>query len=728
MKILITGCNGFLGSNIIKEFSKSNYELIGTSLNDKKSFNKIFFEKGDLLDIEFVKSLIHFYNPDVVINTAALADVDFCEKNPEEAYKLNVLTAENIAKAIEREDTKLIHISSDQLFEGTNSFYSEEDIPKPINVYGKTKLEAENSCLTYHKNTIVVRTNFFGWSPQDHKPTLGEWIFNSLKDGTEIKMFNNVFFSPIEVSLLANSIEKLFTSDYVGILNIAGNERISKYELGIKIAEQFGFDSSLIKSVRIEQSNSGAIRPLDMSLSVEKYEKILGLKLPDINNSLKVFINNFPNKVKNLILGAGLSGLSLAYHLEKKGEKNYLLLEATDKVGGLCKSIRKEGFTFDLSVHMLHLKNEEIINLVKNLLGDELISIDRKAGIFLNERIIPYPIQYNLYHLDEETKKKCLAGAVEVSKNFDKDKIPKNFNEWIKMSQGEGISNCFMIPYNQKCYNLHPRELTIDCGGRYIPNLDVEEIIKGANFDRSNEKIGYNYQFWYTKDGGIDYLAESFAKKIHNIKFKEKVIKIDINKKLVFTENNIYSFVNLINTIPLKKMIESIVGIPEEIENANNRLRFTKICTVLLGINKPNICPYQWLYIPQKDIIFYRLSFPMNYSEKMVPLGTSSICAEYSYIGDKLFTDEEIIERTIDDLVKINIIKKDEVIFKKLVEINPGYVIFDFNKEKNLKIIKDFLKEQNIFSIGRYGKWEYSSMEEAIIYGGELAKTLITEN
>lgn len=727
MKILITGCNGFLGSNIIKSLSKKDYELIGTSREGKKSFNKIYFEKGDLLDIKFVKELIRFYNPDVIINTVALTDVDFCEKFPEEAYKLNVLTAENIAKSIEKEYTKLIHISSDQLFNGNKLVYSEEDNPAPLNIYGKTKLESEKSCLNYHKNTIIVRTNFFGWSSENHKPTFAEWIFNSLKNGKEIKMFNDVFFSPIEVSYLIKEIEKLFKSDYRGILNISGNERISKYEIGIKIAEKFGFDRSLIKSVKIDQSNLTAIRPLNMSLSVKKYEELFNSKLLNIEESLKKLMDNFPNKRKNIILGAGMSGLSLAYHLEKAGESDYILLESKNKVGGLCTSIRKEGFIFDLSVHMLHLKDERIVDLIKDLLGDELILKDRKAGIFLNGKIIPYPLQYNLYYLDEETKKQWLNEIIEISKDKN-NKAPKNFEEWIRMSQGEGIADNFMIPYNQKCYSIHPRELTVDCGGRYVPSPDINQIIGGANSDMSSMKIGYNYNFYYTKSGGIDFLAEAFAKKIRDIRLNEEIIKIDLDRKLVFTEKEIYSFVNLINTIPMKKLIGLIKDIPEEVENASNKLRYTKICVVLLGINRPNISSYQWLYLPQKEFLSHKLSFPMNYSDKMTPLGMSSICIEYSYEGDRKFSDEEIIERMIKDLIKMDIIKdKEEVIFNKLVEMNPGYVLFDFNREKNLKLIKNYLREKNIFSIGRYGAWEYSSMEEAIVYGEETAKKLMNQ-
>jgi dTDP-4-dehydrorhamnose reductase len=729
MKILITGCNGFLGSTIIKKLSNKGYEIIGTSLNEKKQFNKIYFEKGDLLDFEFVKSIIRVYDPDVIINTAASTDVDFCERFPEEAKKLNVVTAENIAKAIEREDVKLIHISSDQLFNGANSYYSEETQPSPINVYGKTKVDAEKFCLESHKNTIVVRTDFFGWSPKGHKSTFAEWVINSLKEGNEINMFNNVFFSPIEVSLLADCIEKLFTSDYKGILNISGRERISKYSLGIKIAEEFGFDPSFIKPIEINQAKFSAVRPLDMSLSVLKYEEMFCVKLPNITESIKIFKENFPNKIKNLILGAGLSGLSLAYHFEKLNEKDYLLLESSEETGGLCRSIRKGGFTFDLAVHMLHLKKEESSKIVKSLLDDELNLIERKAGIFLNGKVIPYPLQYNLYHFDEEARKELLAEIIELSNNFDRNKCPKNFYEWIKMGQGEGIARYFMVPYNQKCYNLHPREITSNCGGNYIPSPEIKDIIEGANTDKSKEKVGYNYQFIYPKKGGIDLLIKSFAKSVKNIKLKEKVLKINLTKKMVFTEKDIYSFCNLINTIPLKKMIEIIADAPEGIENAGNRLKYNKICTVFLGVNKSEISPYQWLYVPQKEVLFYRLSFPSNYSKEMVPIGMSSICAEYSYTGDRIFTDNELIDKTIEGLIQMGLItNKDEIIFKDIIEVNPGYVIFDFNKEKNLKIIEDYLVGKNVQCIGRYGKWEYSSMEEAMLYGKETAEKLTGEN
>ncbi len=428
--------------------------------------------------------------------------------------------------------------------------------------------------------------------------------------------------------------------------------------------------------------------------------------------------------MKTVIIGAGLSGLSLAYHLEKQGDRDYIILESSSEVGGLSKSIRKEGFIFDFAIHMLHLRNEEIITLIKELLGEKLILKDRNAGIFLNERVIPYPFQYNNYFLDKETKIECLKGIIDSAKKFSENKIPKNFKEWMENSQGKGIADSFMTPYNKKCYAISPEELTIDCGGRFLPKPEFEEIIQGADRDISKIKVGYNYQFYYPK-GGISELSEAFAQKIQNICLGERAIKIDINRRLIITNRNVYYFDNLISTIPLKDFIRLIEDVPEKIKIANEKLRYNKVSAVLLGINHPNICPYQWLYIPQEEILSYRLSFPMNYSEKMAPPNMSAICAEYSYIGERKLSDMELIDRTINDLIKMELIKKkEEVIFEKIVDLNPGYVLFDFDRNENLQIIQDYLKENNIYSIGRYGAWEYSSMEDAIIYGKDMASKL----
>jgi UDP-galactopyranose mutase len=610
------------------------------------------------------------------------------------------------------------------LFRGVKSFYSEEDVTEPLNVYGKTKLESERVCLANHKNTIIIRTNFFGWSPKEHKPTFAEWILNNLKEEKEIKMFKDVFFTPIEVSALAKAITRVFDSDYCGILNIAGKERISKYEFGIRLAKTFGFNSSLICPTSINDFNFKAPRQPDLSLSVKKFEDLFSNTLPDFNTSLKKFKSDEKTKYeKTIILGAGLAGLSAAYYLEKKGDKEYLILEAESEVGGLARSIKEEGFIFDFGPHMLH-KNEEVAQLMQDFLKEELILNKRKAGVVFNGKIIPYPFQHNLYHLDEETKNKCVKGVLKASENF-KEKNPINFREWIEATLGEEIASCFMIPYNAKCYCIDPKEITLDVLGKSVPQPTFEEIVKGANSDMSEAKAGYYNEFYYPKNSGIEILPKAIAKSLTNIKLNQKIIRINLKDKKIYTEKEVYSFEKIISTIPLKELVKIIEDAPKEIKDMGGKLVANKACAVLLGINRKNISPYNFLYIPQKDILPYRLSFPMNSSEKTVPDGASSICAEYVYIEDKKLTNEEIIEKTINDLIRLGILKnKEEVTFKKIVEINPSYVIFDFERRRILEVIKEYLKKNRVCLLGRYGRWEYAAMEDVILQGKETALSL----
>jgi protoporphyrinogen oxidase len=432
--------------------------------------------------------------------------------------------------------------------------------------------------------------------------------------------------------------------------------------------------------------------------------------------------------MKTIIIGAGLSGLSLAYHLEKKGEKDYILLESSLEVGGLCKSIRKEGFTFDFGPHMLHLRDNEIIELVKELLKDELTWNNRKAGILLEGKIIPYPFQYNLYHLNEKIRAECLNNAIEVhNTKTETNNLPKNFDEWIKMNLGEGIARWFMRPYNRKCFCVDTKELTLDFLGRHVPSPSLEEIKQGATSDMSNAKVGYYNQFYYTKKGGIDFLPKSFAKKVNNIHLGEKVVKIDLNRKILFTDKSNHHFVNLVSTIPLTNFIPLIEDVPEKIKITIKNIRFNKVCAVLLGIDKPKLSDYNFLYFPQEDILPYRISFPMNSSKEMTPTNMSSICAEYSYLEEKKLTDNEIIDKTINDLVRIGIINdKRDVIFKDILELNPAYAIFDFYRSNNLKLVIDYLDKNGIYTIGPFGKCEHMSMEDSIIAGKEIAEKIYT--
>lgn len=297
MRILITGSNGLLGSNLARFFSaKTGHEVFATSYHPSYSSEVKNFVRGDLLDAAFAEQLLSKVEPEIIINTVGLANLDNCEKEPQLAYSIIVQTAENVAKSAQRHGVRLIYISTDHLFDGTRSMYSEDDQPAPLNVYGKMKLEAEARILASHSNAVIVRPNFYGWSPEHHPPTFGEWVFNSLREQITITLFTDYYFTPLEVTHLAEALEEVAKSDFRGVLNVAGSERCSKYDFGIALAEILNFDPIPIRRGKIAAANFKARRQQDLSLSTEKFKRIFSRELPNLREGLQRFYENM--KVK----------------------------------------------------------------------------------------------------------------------------------------------------------------------------------------------------------------------------------------------------------------------------------------------------------------------------------------------------------------------------------------------------------------------------------------------
>ena len=215
-----------------------------------------------------------------------------CEINQEKAFLTNVEFLNEIKKAIDPEKTKLIHISTDQIFDGNSKFYKETDLTSPINYYGKSKLLAEKICKEI-KNSVIIRTNFIGWSQNKKKITFLNWLFSTLATDGHVKMFNDVYFSPIEVSKFSETILNLMASPFSGLINISGKDRVSKYEFGKLIANEFGYDSKSIIPISVSDLKLNARRQKDLSLSNFKFEKLFNTTAPGINDLLRSIKINY---------------------------------------------------------------------------------------------------------------------------------------------------------------------------------------------------------------------------------------------------------------------------------------------------------------------------------------------------------------------------------------------------------------------------------------------------
>lgn len=430
-------------------------------------------------------------------------------------------------------------------------------------------------------------------------------------------------------------------------------------------------------------------------------------------------------KRRIIILGAGLTGLSVAWHLQRKGIE-CLVFEKESETGGLCRSKQINGFTFDYDGHLLHFKHNYTFNLVKRLLGNNLAEHQRNAFIYSFGRYIRYPFQANLHGLPFSVVKECLLGFLEASKNgHPQNKTDNNFLNWINCTFGKGIAKHFMIPYNSKFWTVTPEELTCEWLNGFIPIPTLNQVVEGT-IKESQQQLGYNARFWYPKESGISQLPLAFAAEIKNIYANCPIKEIDLEKKQIkIKSRHREKFDFLISTLPLPELPYIIKGLPKEISGLFKRLKWNSIFNLNLGIEKKDNLKRHWVYFPEKDFSFFRVGFFHNFSSYLTPKNKSSLYIEVAYSKDGPLDKDKIILRIKEDLKKTGLlIKEDEICCQDINDIEYGYPIYDHNYHFTRENILKFLLQNNIFSCGRYGSWRYMSMEDVILQGKKIANRL----
>jgi len=274
-KILVIG-RGFLGNTIVKIGNAQKLEIIGTHVKNELCV--------DIQSERSVEKILDKINPDILINCAAFTNVDEMERNPELGYGVNFRGVQNLVKSCSKRKISLIQISTDSVFDGEKGNYSEEDTPNPINEYAKSKFYAEKAIEPYLEKSTIIRTNLYGYNKEEK--FLFNWIIKNLKKGITINGFDDVFFNPLEKSNLSEMIIEIAKNDIYGILHLASDKILSKYQFAQSVAERLDFPTSLIKRSSIKENNLFAKRPLNTSLSNLKMKKILKTKAIELDDWL----------------------------------------------------------------------------------------------------------------------------------------------------------------------------------------------------------------------------------------------------------------------------------------------------------------------------------------------------------------------------------------------------------------------------------------------------------
>lgn len=431
-------------------------------------------------------------------------------------------------------------------------------------------------------------------------------------------------------------------------------------------------------------------------------------------------------KKRILILGAGLAGLSAAWHLQRKGY-DCRVFEKEAEAGGLCRSKKIGGFTFDYSGHLLYFKHNYAFNLIKNLLGSNIIEHKRSAWIYSSGAYTPYPFQANLHGLPAGVVKECLLGFIDASKNGKvKDKKELNFLDWINHTFGSGIAKHFMIPYNTKFWTLPPEKLTCGWLDGFIPLPSLSQLVSGT-VAQGHKQFGYNARFWYPKEGGIRQVAIALAGQIESIFTDCEIVEINFAKKEIkLSSGNKEKFDYLISTVPLPEMPYLIKELPRQICSLFKKLRWNSIFNLNLGIEKKDCSGRHWVYFPGKETCFFRAGFFNNFSSVLVPPDKSSLYAEVAYSENKPVDKSKITLSIKEDLKKAGVLNQGDTIFPQDInDIKYGYPIYDKNYQQARSRILNYLHQNNIIPCGRYGSWRYMSMEDVILDGKDAARRIL---
>jgi perosamine synthetase len=297
--VLITGGSGLLAVNWALSI-RDEYEITLLLHQRKIYLNGVKTDIANINSLDECKVVLDSHKPDVVIHMAGLTSVEECEENPNLAHEVNVNLAKNIAIACDNQGVKLVHISTDHLFSGNESFVTEESGTAPINNYAKTKLEGEQQVQKNCKDALIIRTNFFGWGTK-YRQSFSDFIINKLRNNETVDLFSDVFFTTILVSELSNKVHKLISENLSGIFNVVGSERLSKYEYGVKLANCFNLDVHLINEVSINGKLNLVKRPRDMSLSNDKLYQTLNCTIPSIGKQFQTLKQQEDNSATNQV-------------------------------------------------------------------------------------------------------------------------------------------------------------------------------------------------------------------------------------------------------------------------------------------------------------------------------------------------------------------------------------------------------------------------------------------
>ena len=436
-----------------------------------------------------------------------------------------------------------------------------------------------------------------------------------------------------------------------------------------------------------------------------------------------------------VIIGAGPTGLGAAYRLNELGHRNWVLLEKNDYIGGLSASFVDEaGFTWDVGGHVLFSHYDYFDDLLQRLLDGAYYEHQRESWVRIDGRWVPYPFQNNLRHLGEREILECVKGLRHLQRADNNDSA--NFKEWLLATFGAGLNRLFMEPYNEKVWGYPLEKMDYKWIAERIAVVDLKRVERNIREKKDDISWGPNNTFRFPRKGGTGGLFSRFSPHVSKgLRKKAEVTGVDYkNRKIFFLGGEEEAYDILISTMPLDLLINSLTPEDSYMARQGEKLAHVSGFIVGLGFERKNESTKCWMYFPESNSPFYRVTNFYRYSPFNVPQGDTekyfSLMCETTYSEFRQIDKQTIVDETIEGLVDSGLIDpsdKDLIISRFLLDVPYTYPIPTLERDEVLETVIPFLEKNQIYSRGRFGFWKYEvgNMDHSVMQGVEVVDRLL---
>jgi len=414
-----------------------------------------------------------------------------------------------------------------------------------------------------------------------------------------------------------------------------------------------------------------------------------------------------------VILGGGLAGLMTSMY---SGAPVY---ESAGRAGGVASSDNVDGFVFDRGIHILQTTNAKVLKLLGEL-EVPLQGHRRNAYIYSHEKYTAYPFQVNTAGLPWGLRARCVWEFLRRNSH----PAPRTYEDWMNRSIGAGFARTFLIPYSEKFWTVHPRQMTFEWTANRVPQPTVLQVMRGALWSKQT-RIGTNVDFRYpTGTYGYGAIAAAVARRGGRVNLDHRAVRLDtVNRRVHFSNGRSAAYDVLVSSIPLPELVRMCPTAPDHVRAAAARLRTNSIVVVNFGVGRAALSDKHWVHFPEPDVSFFRISYPHNLSPDTAPAGMSSISAEVAYSQERPIDRRTIVDRVYEDLVRVGALgRHDPIVTTGTYDIPYAYCIYDQHRKASVRTVHEWLKSIDVIPTGRYGLWTYFWSDQAMLSGKKAAE------